>query len=200
MDGLLVIPDEFFEQLQGIPDAEKQFVIQYRKQQRENLENLERLGTSTSLQAKLQDQIEEPVEVSLKGVQSGVQSGETKKPKKSRKPKQKKKRQRSEESNAQSTFTTTPVVQKRTRKLPPPHLRCVAPKARKKDTDPYDQCKRSNKLPKDTTVKEALQYFPENGPGDILYCNSHDHSHGVMPDIRDAYIAEPLEPTSSNSE
>lgn len=142
MEGIMIIPDEFFEHIEGIPEDEKQFVIQQRKRTRDNLRRLD----------ALEDQVAHKVEIIV------------------------------HDSKKQKV-----VKQRRPRKERPAHLRCIGIKSRPGKDGDYEQCKRYNKMPKDSTPQESLDHFPETGrPGDLLYCNDHDSSNGFAEGTRNS--------------
>ena len=167
MSGLLV-SKQFFENLKGIPEEEKTFVIKRRKSLRKAFKAIEEQNSiKTNVpEEQMGEESTDGAAVEAQVEAFGVEVAEE---------------------------PEEPVKKKRKPRNPPPiHLRCVATIRPKRKNDDPEQCKRKNKLEKGSTALTALGEWSEDGdPSELLFCKPHNlEDNNIMPGTRDEIQAQ----------
>lgn len=196
-----ILPDNFFDDL-DIPEAEKEFVVNRRKEIYNGLQQLARKRVVEEISTNIPAL---KIETSPKKVAKTGKTEKTEKTEKTGKSdtKSPKKADANGSSSSIRDHKSVPEKAVRTRKprqAPAIHLRCVArKKSAKKDEE--DHCMGHNKLPKTAEPKHALEAFSNNGtPSALLFCGKHTNEDAIVEGIQETIQSLIKEPIVENDE
>jgi len=197
-----ILPDNFFDDL-DIPEAEKEFVVNRRKEIYNGLQQLARKRVveeiSTNIPAMTIETSPKKVAKTGKTEKTG-KTGKTAKTGKTKSPKKADANGSSSSIRDHKSVPEKAVRARKPRQAPAIHLRCVArKKSAKKDEE--DHCMGHNKLQKTAEPKHALEAFSKNGtPSALLFCGKHTNEDAIVEGIQETIRSLIKEPIVENDE